>query len=883
MTDPRKSAVHPHRRRGRHILPFLALALTPLACTDQPTAPDFSESAPKPAASQQHPYLLDQLRPAVRPSMSAMRMSMSTASMSAAVANLSTSGPNVLVLADVEGEATTALATSLADAGFHVGVHPAPEYNWFGTNPPLTGYEVVIHLNGATYNTPLASSAQGELSSFVSNGGGFIGSQWNGYEEVVGQQTSMSDLVLLGFSEPESDSCGDCDVTWTTVTGQEAHPVLEGVPSSFLVPADGHDASPKLALQGDPSTEVLMRSPSGGPGVIVRQVGGGKVVNFGFAPNYTLGAPRTLNDANVQKLYVNAARWLSGTTPTPGSGSLDSDADGVIDSSDNCVNTSNPTQLDSDLDGVGDACDPDDDNDGVLDLDDNCPDVANADQADADGDWIGDACDERGTTPQTITFEPITDKTYGDAPFTVNASASSGLAVTFVFSGNCSMDGATVTITAAGFCTIFAQQTGDDIYTFAQDVERSFTIAKASQTITFAALPNRTVVDPAFTVSATASSGLAVSFAASGACSMSNETVNLTGVGTCTVTAQQAGNSNYHPAVDVARSFAITKLPATITLAYANATFDGTAKLATVTTNPAGLSGVTVSYTMGGLAVAQTLDAGSYQVVATLSHATYAAPQATGTFTIAQATPLITWANPAPISAGTALSSTQLNASATGVGGIALSGTFVYLPAATTVLAAGIRPLSVEFIPNSGNYTRAIKTVSITVTEATSTLKFSGFFRPVHNLPFVNRISAGRTVPVTFMVEGAPPQRAVVGTPASAAVECSAAGSERPVEETAFTAASRMLAVGQRYTYMWKTSSAWAGSCRKLVITLIDGSTHEAHFRFSGTSKGGEGKQERLDPKEDDKRDKGGKGDSRKDDSNGRDKDSSKRDARNKK
>jgi hypothetical protein len=747
-------AVHPHRRRGRLLLPFLALVLTPLACTDQPTAPAYSEAAPKPAASQQHPYLLDQLRPAVSPSMSAMKMALSTASISAAAASLSVTAPNVLLLPDLDGAATTALATSLAEAGFHVGVVPAPEYNWFGSNPPLTGYEVVIHLNGATYNTPLSAGAQSALSSFVTSGGGFIGAQWNGYEEIAGQQMDMTDLVLQGVGEPEGDSCGDCDVTYTTVAGQEGHQVLEGIPSSFTFPADGHDASPKLALQGDPSTAVLMRSPGGGAGVIVRQVGGGKVVNFGFAPNYTLGAPRTLLDPNVRKLYVNAARWLAGTTPTPGSGSLDSDADGVIDGTDNCGNASNPSQLDTDGDGVGDECDLDDDNDGVFDLDDNCPDVANADQADADGDWIGDACDERGTTLQTITFEPIADKTYGDAPFAVNASASSGLPVTFVFSGSCSMEGTTVTITAAGSCTIFAQQSGNDVYTFAADVVRSFTIAKAPATIT---------------------------------------------VGTEYV-------------------------------------YDGTIKQATVTTSPAGLSGVTISYSLAGSPVTEPVNAGTYEVLAVLDNPNYEAPQTTGTLTIHRAAPTIHWTSPAAITEGTPLGATQLNATATGVSDVDLSGSFVYLPAAGAVLPTGeAQPISVEFIPSSTNYSRAIKTVTITVLAGgapPSKLKFTGFFRPVHNLPVVNTVAAGSAIPVRFSVEGARGSQVLQpGSPTSVPVACNSAFPEG-VEETADEASSHVLTSGHRYTYVWKTSSAWAGSCRKLLVTLVDGSRHEALFRF---------------------------------------------------
>ena len=86
----------------------------------------------------------------------------------------------------------------------------------------------------------------------------------------------------------------------------------------------------------------------------------------------------------------------------------------------------------------------------------------------------------------------------------------------------------------------------------------SLTIAKASQTITFGPLPNKTTSDPPFTVSATASSGLPVSFAASGQCTVSGDAVTITAAGSCTITASQAGNSNYDAALSVPQTFTIT-------------------------------------------------------------------------------------------------------------------------------------------------------------------------------------------------------------------------------------------------------------------------------------------------------------------------------------
>ena len=78
---------------------------------------------------------------------------------------------------------------------------------------------------------------------------------------------------------------------------------------------------------------------------------------------------------------------------------------------------------------------------------------------------------------------------------------------------------------------------------------------------------------------------------------------------------------------------------------------------------------------------------------------------------VSQATPVITWSNPADIVYGTALGSTQLNATAS------VPGSFVYAPTAGMEFMVGSHQLGVTFTPTDlANYTTATKTVSINVT-----------------------------------------------------------------------------------------------------------------------------------------------------------------------
>jgi hypothetical protein len=86
---------------------------------------------------------------------------------------------------------------------------------------------------------------------------------------------------------------------------------------------------------------------------------------------------------------------------------------------------------------------------------------------------------------QSIAFAAIGDKTYGAASFMVNATASSGLPVIFsVVNGPVTITNSTVFIAGAGAVVIRASQAGDGTFDGATDVDTSFTVEKASLTIT---------------------------------------------------------------------------------------------------------------------------------------------------------------------------------------------------------------------------------------------------------------------------------------------------------------------------------------------------------------------------------------------------------------
>ncbi len=171
---------------------------------------------------------------------------------------------------------------------------------------------------------------------------------------------------------------------------------------------------------------------------------------------------------------------------------------------------------------------------------------------------------------QTVSFSALSDRTYGDGPFTLSASATSGLTVSFssLTTTVCTVAGSQLSIVGAGTCTIRAAQAGDDNYLAASNVERSFSVAKAAQTISFSAPSDRTYGDEPFTLGGSASSGLTIAYSSltTTVCTVAGDEVTLIGAGTCTIEASQAGDDNYLAATDVSRDFGVAKATVTVSL-----------------------------------------------------------------------------------------------------------------------------------------------------------------------------------------------------------------------------------------------------------------------------------------------------------------------------
>ena len=254
---------------------------------------------------------------------------------------------------------------------------------------------------------------------------------------------------------------------------------------------------------------------------------------------------------------------------------------------------------------------------------------------------------------QTITFDDLPAKTYGDEPFELNATSTSDLPVTFeIESGPATLNGDTLTLTGAGTVTIKALQPGTTNYFPATPVVKTLIVNKAIQNLIFDSIETKTYGDAPFELSVDTDTDLPVTFQViSGPASISGSMLTIEGAGSITVRATQAGNDNYLEAF-VEQTFTVNKAAQTInfetisTKTYGDAPFDLIATVNTglplvfeIISGPASVSGSTLTITGAGSVTVKVSQAGNQNYLAASEEQTFIVNKAAQTISFAAITP----------------------------------------------------------------------------------------------------------------------------------------------------------------------------------------------------------------------------------------------------
>lgn len=171
---------------------------------------------------------------------------------------------------------------------------------------------------------------------------------------------------------------------------------------------------------------------------------------------------------------------------------------------------------------------------------------------------------------QTITFDPIEKQVYDEdaMPIPLRQETDKGLPVAYSVEDEsiASVTGSNLTILKPGTTTVTATQAGDKNYLPAKSVSQTLTVDKGQQRILIDNIESRPYKSPDFELEETSDKGLTITYTSDNeaVAIVDGNTVHITGAGTCSITATQAGNEYYNAAASVTLPFTVTKAYQTI-------------------------------------------------------------------------------------------------------------------------------------------------------------------------------------------------------------------------------------------------------------------------------------------------------------------------------
>ena len=238
-----------------------------------------------------------------------------------------TAGPNVLLLWDDDepglstlpppvaelDSRTQSLVAALEAADINVTLSSRAQNFYSGFTPLPNAFDVVIHLNGGSsaLNIMPATGVSVLVDYVRQFNGAFIGGELTATQLTIpfgqGIAAAMADLMVI----QRTSGVGVAPYTVFKSVGQENHPILQGLPSQFIITAARMVGALRTYSREAPVT--LMRDERSTPAVAIREFGTGRIVSFNHAGN--TGSGSVLENTNFQRVYVNAVYWADRLPP----------------------------------------------------------------------------------------------------------------------------------------------------------------------------------------------------------------------------------------------------------------------------------------------------------------------------------------------------------------------------------------------------------------------------------------------------------------------------------------------------------------------------------------------------------------------------------------
>jgi hypothetical protein len=212
----------------------------------------------------------------------------------------------VLLVGDDFTQQDPLFVTALQNEGMTV-TYQSYGVDQYTGNPSAGTFDAVVVLVGNLYYADMPLAGQQSIVQAAAARTGIVFSEWATLETNGGRWQTLGQDVLLHY---ENQTYG-----YPTFVNETNHEIWTGLPSSFaLVNYNGsmyaNDANAIIhngvRIAGSPQL-----GNGGGPAVVVRDDGTGRIVHINTAGNYYNGYNLWTNDANLKQLFVNSTRWAA--------------------------------------------------------------------------------------------------------------------------------------------------------------------------------------------------------------------------------------------------------------------------------------------------------------------------------------------------------------------------------------------------------------------------------------------------------------------------------------------------------------------------------------------------------------------------------------------